>query len=688
MVPVFFRSFVFLKAICNTNQVSPRRLSMFKWLFLILTVGFPLNSYTTCNNPALHIDNDGARADPTPDLRRVSALLNNAEKAKEQILEPDFSRPICNNHLRNVNIENLRSNFDATAERNVQTQFNNCLREVKRSIEAIESPSEGEKWYDDYLQNKKYEADFQRYPELERQFRDRMEAAFNNNTSFFGRNHEEAMAVYGPEAWHYWIEAYTKNHPHFKDHTLPAKYNKMLAGLEKDWKERECDPDNQKIKACHEKLKKTLAADNKKGLQAMCGKALQEGQVCCSAPNKSCGDFAFAKDITKAFAKNLPGLGQSFAQIAAMKGDTEEACKLSHLSGLMGGLSGLHLDSCNKAIDGCRDTCDAQLSKFKDAFKSCYKVSKKETVEAVLEKALTEEEETDDPRHDCSDKLKEIAEAYKEITRDSEYALTEESDHEELVACYDEIAKYAPGQQQQSGSAPQGLSPTAALAVNMCYNQTAPGNPYSAPPPGPVVPPEQAPQRGPVSFAGSASNSGGFTPDPDDDIGAPIGDDDNDFIEGDISKQGANELGFKSTSGSPGPGGSAGSGALAGNSGSGKEGKDRGTGRYGAKKTKQVPFYTGDKRDGTSNSNAWATDKEDRRVLRDRDRVRELKKLPKKYLTDEEKDMVKMYSKIGKHESIFERASFALHWFCRNYGCYMYEELMGIPEYVRTKEEP
>ena len=221
----------------------------------------------------------------------------------------------------------------------------------------------------------------------------------------------------------------------------------------------------------------------------------------------------------------------------------------------------------------------------------------------------------------------------------------------------------------------------------MCYNQTAPGNPYSAPPPGPVVPPEQAPQRGPVSFAGSASNSGGFTPDPDDDIGAPIGDDNNDFIEGDISKQGANELGFKSTSGSPGPGGSAGSGALAGNSGSGKEGKDRGTGRYGAKKTKQVPFYTGDKRDGTSNSNAWATDKEDRRVLRDRDRVRELKKLPKKYLTDEEKDMVKMYSKIGKHESIFERASFALHWFCRNYGCYMYEELMGIPEYVRTQEE-
>ena len=119
-----------------------------------------------------------------------------------------------------------------------------------------------------------------------------------------------------------------------------------------------------------------------------------------------------------------------------------------------------------------------------------------------------------------------------------------------------------------------------------------------------------------------------------------------------------------------------------------KDGGDKGARSLAGGKNKQIPFYTGDKRDGISNANAWMPkNDEDRRVLRDRDRARELKKLPKKYLTDEEKDMVKMYSKIGKHESIFERASFALHWFCRNYGCYMYDELMGVPEYAR-RERP
>ena len=525
--------------------------------------------------------------------------------------------------------------------------------------------------------------DFQRYPELERQFHNDMATAFSK-ISYFNRVHVPMVIHLGPESWDFWIRNYTEDHPHFIDHTLPTRFMDMLRHLKK---ERTCNPDDQRIQACHAKLKKALEADNKKGLQGMCGKALQEGQVCCSAPNKSCGDFAFAKDIAKTFSRNLPGIGQAFSQLQAMKGNTAEACKLSHLSNIAGGLGDLHLKSCNKAIDGCRDTCDAQLTKFKEEFKSCYKIGEKEKIEDVVAKARSEED-AEDPHYQCFEQIKELAEAYKELSRDSEYALTEDSDHEEIVSCYNEIAKHAPG--QQNAGAQGGLNPTQALAVNMCYNQLKQSKAYQGSPP--VVNPYQPSQnRSPMSFAGGTPTRSDFQgPALDEMEGAPPSDDEDDFINTKAAKQGTNELGFKSPSNSGAGGGGGGlnsGGGPGGGSGDGEKGAGAFAGGKG--KSKQIPFYTGEKQRGGGDGNSWQPeDKEDRRVLRDRDRARELKKLPKRYLTDEEKDLVKMYSKVGKHESIFERASFALHWFCRNYGCYKYEELMGIPDYARTKREP
>ena len=376
---------------------------MLKWLFLVLIIGFPLDSYT-CHDGYQHDSGrqcvGGIRPSavaPLPE-NRINFLKRRIEETEGQIQQIQRGLPqnICVDHINGL--QKIRANMNEhtdpdRASNNIEELLNNCRQQIIQLIASEMSPSGRNGWYSVYLTNKKYEQDFERYPELKKQFNDRISETLQH-ISAFNRNIDDQGTVWDD------IENWADNHPHFKDPTLPTEFREKLNTLEKDWKERECDPDNQKIKACHEKLKKTLTADNKKGLQAMCGKALQEGQVCCSSRlTKAVGILLLPKTSLRAFAKNLPGLGQSFAQIAAMKGDTEEACKLSHLSGLMGGLSGLHLDSCNKAIDGCRETCDAQLSKFKDAFKSCYKVSKKETIEAVLEKALTEEEETDDPRH-------------------------------------------------------------------------------------------------------------------------------------------------------------------------------------------------------------------------------------------------------------------------------------------------
>ena len=233
----------------------------------------------------------------------------------------------------------------------------------------------------------------------------------------------------------------------------------------------------------------------------MCNKALREGQACCANPNRSCGDFAFAKDITRTFAQNLPGVGQAFANLAAIKGNTAKACQLSQLGAVVGPLGSLQINSCNKAIDGCRETCQTRLDKFKQDFKKCYNISEKESLSEVIRKASLETEGDDeaDPRSGCQEQIKELAEAYKQSSLESRYSLKEDSDHEELVSCYGEIEKYSPGGNRMAQQG--GMDPTQQLAVNMCYSQLG-GSP---PPAGPLAMP-----RSPVG--GSVPLSvGGFT---------------------------------------------------------------------------------------------------------------------------------------------------------------------------------
>ena len=89
-------------------------------------------------------------------------------------------------------------------------------------------------------------------------------------------------------------------------------------------------------------------------------------------------------------------------------------------------------------------------------------------------------------------------------------------------------------------------------------------------------------------------------------------------------------------------------------------------------------------REGFLSENSW--DAEQRKWDYDKRRAAQLKKLLPRHLTPEEKDLVRMFTGPTKHESIFEYASFALHWFCRNHGCVGYYEAMGIPEYAIPKK--
>ena len=195
-----------------------------------------------------------------------------------------------------------------------------------------------------------------------------------------------------------------------------------------------------------------MAEDSKEGLKVVCNKALMEGQACCANPNRSCGNFAFAKDISKAFAKNLRPLSQAFANLYTIKGNAVEACKLSQLGGVVAPLGNLQIDSCNKAIDGCRETCQTRLDKFKKDFKECYKIGEKESFREVIQRASRgSSDEKSDPRAKCKDEIREIAEAYKENSLESRYSLSEDSDHEEWAACYNEIESQARGGHSPGG---------------------------------------------------------------------------------------------------------------------------------------------------------------------------------------------------------------------------------------------
>ena len=657
---------------------------------------------------------------------RITEVKSQLKRGKDLIQSKHLGRTHCSRELENIqNFEDQMSNvgsldrnndpdnvysFISDASNQAQSQLKTCLSHITTNIEGISHPVSKESWYNQHLAGKKYLKDFERYPELEGQFNSEMDTArrqlrefnasvndLNRRVSMLRRGSRRNTANRNMAMLRSRITAnnesilklsnYIETHPYFKENysrfkdTLPYRYNAALAKLKEA---KTCKP--KKTESCFEKLKGQLAEDSEDSLKGMCNQALQEGQVCCANPNKSCGDLAFAKDITRTFAQNLPGVGQAFANLAAIKGNMAEACKLSQLGAVVGPLGNLQLNSCNKAIDGCRETCQSRLDKFKQDFKKCYNISEKESLSEVIRKASLEREEEDeaDPRSDCQEQIKKIAELYKQGSLESRYSLKEDSDHEELVSCYGEIEQYAPGGNNRMARQ-GGMDPTQQLAVNMCYSQLGGSSPPSGPP---TMPRNPVGGSAPISVGGFAG--GGTTTvrppastynEGDSPLaGRDIGDEIDSPMGSRMKPTGTNELKFRPPQNEGGPGGG---GALAGGGTGGSTGGGDGKGNKqagasgGIGSGKQLPFYTGDVRDGTSNGDSWGPEA-DSKYLRHKRKAEQLKKLPRKYLTEDERDLVKMFSPPGKYESIFERASFALHWFCRHYGCVGYNEAMGI----------
>ena len=624
-------------------------------------------------------------------------LSKQIQRSVRQLSEKDFTRSTCQNQLSRINQWDQELQLSSRVgggsmdsidnmmriNRESKGTLRSCVTQITNTIAQVEHPVSRTSWYNQHLAEREYEKDFERYPDLKKQFNNEIEKAFNNlrrfqsATSDSGGGPQERGSS-GVEDTHDSIYLITRLHPHLQDPTLPERYNTHLLQLREA---KACTP--KKTKACHESLMRQLAQDSGENLKSHCQKALKEGQVCCSNPSRNCGDFAFAKDIADTFRKNSPGLLQALGNLQRIKGNAAEACKLSQLGSVLGPLGNLQLDSCKKAEEGCRETCQSRLDQFKKEFKQCYGIGEEESIKEVMAKAQSEDQDEEDPRYQCYEQLAELGEAYKQITRESQYSLKEDSDDKELVSCQGEILKYTPGQQAYNGGG--GMNPTEQMAVNMCYQQLDPTAAVNPPVLPPTVPGGVGPTTGVSGFTGGrANNNTSLPPVPGDEgIGAYAGpiDDDTDFITG-TGTPPANKVGFGgniSEGGGPGGGSDGlGGGGLPGGGSSDDEGERSLAGGKG--KSKDLPFYSGDPGRGKSDGN-W--DAEDRKWYADKKRAEGLKKLPSRYLTMDEKDLVKMYSKPGKHESIFERASFALHWFCRNYGCVGYDEAMGIPEYAR-----
>ena len=551
---------------------------------------------------------------------------------------------------------------------NARGRIYDCTNSISPLIVGIRHTPSGKMWYNQYVLEQKYRKDFQTYPKLKNQFEGAMERAYQNYRKL-SRN--DSMA--GPFID---FSNYIKLHPHFQNPTLPNAYNKMHSQLIKERKRRTCDP--RKARRCYENLMQQVERDSKNGLKNYCYKALREGQVCCSNPNKSCGDFAFAKEITSSFAKSTPAILQMFAQIRGIEGRQQEACKLSALAPVLTPLGNLQIDSCNQAIKGCKKTCNQRLTSFKNNFKKCFSVQKEESIKRIVRKALNESFEAEDPKAHCRDLIAEVAEAYKQISIDNSYNLSEESDYEELVACKSEIGRYAPGMGR-------GMGPAEQLAVNMCYGQSKPVAANA------VTSPTQTMPYNPVTeVAGLA----GTTPQrdvpslsllPEEEVpGAPEMEDEGDFLPPGPEPQKGKNVGFVPSGSGGGPGGSGAFGSASG--GPSGRGREDGSGeRELAKAEEDFPFQEGVDEEGGNDKRWEEGDDFGPQIEADRKRAEELKKLPKRYLTQEEKDLVRAFSPPGKHESIFEFHTFFFHWFCINYGCAGYFKAMGIPESMRRK---
>ena len=627
---------------------------------------------------------EGAVAFPPTQVCRQAKITANIMKENclgqaksiQKTCRPSQSRPDA------IQREAQKQKINRLLERCLNNKIEPAVRRGQQSFQRAFRT----RFYTSYLSAEKYEKDFEDYPGLNQALKTRIRSAAKKTKRFY----DLFMGIANPsaiEANTERLKAYLQYHPHFQDKNLPTEYARALSEAKKKkaaFDKNKCDP--EKAPRCSKRLLAQLEEDSKTGPQYYCRKVLQEGQVCCSNPNKKCGNFAFAKEITSTFAKSVPGLLSSFAQFRGIQGNAQAACKLSALGNVITPVGQLQINSCNKALEGCMETCNKRIEGFKAAFRSCFNINKGE-ISKVVRKARDEEwKEPAHPQYECREQIRKIAAAYKEITIEQKISLRDNSDHEDLIACRRGIERYAP-------SKGQGMLPAQQLAVNMCYDNLRRQNPNIPPPPRlPGTPPPSGPRSPAAGFAGSAprTNISSFSPG---DLKAPADDADPDFLPESPDSSRFSPIGFApgaspagSGGGPGGEGGPSSGGGPGGGSETGGEGDFAGlspTEGFGF-----APRAGGE--GGEGGGDPWAEagggkgEGKGKKGLEEE--VEELRKLPPEYLDLDEKDLIRAMTPPGKHENIFEYHSFFLHWYCRTYGCADYAELMGFPADWKPKK--
>ena len=142
-------------------------------------------------------------------------------------------------YLQEHSMGMVRNNRSAIDKSNNMAEFHldKCLKNVKTEIGKIPHPISKESWYNQYLAERKYEKDFEHYPELKGQFKEEMDRA--------SQQLGHVASAQGTDISKY-IRFYIDNHPHLKENhsrpedTLPGRYNAMLIELRK---QKTCNPE-------------------------------------------------------------------------------------------------------------------------------------------------------------------------------------------------------------------------------------------------------------------------------------------------------------------------------------------------------------------------------------------------------------------------------------------------------------
>ena len=417
-----------------------------------------------------------------------------------------------------------------------------------------------------------------------------------------------------------------------------------------------------------------LTQEEKNGMKYICWKAVTQGSQCCMNPQQCPTNGAFS-GIASALKKAAPGLVQQYAQMKAMTGDYEAACRARLMANAAGPLSQLQSDTCQKSLRKCEETCDEAVQKFKTSLKQAVAGEKagEFTLDQIMEAAGVIHDKGDLPDEPtesekeyatetettniktCSLAVYKINKDFKHIKEGSKrmIGLKESTNHASVVDCSGELNKYSLYNQGGAGAGRMGGNP---MAAHMC-RQGAPGG--VIPPPRPRVGPTRNPNMGSGHLFGGKTHPGFKGSPPFPGPGAPV---DDEFISPEKGPAGMGQLsgGWTGASGdgsSGGSGGASGGGSPGSPSRGEEEGSEEGRDNLPINYPEAFDIGGGSGRDGGSLSSA---------DLARMKMAQYMKKKDKKEALEKEK---KRKEEIDAQGSIFFRISQTIRAYCKQVGC-------------------